>query len=402
MIDYERMKAMMANPDNQDRLAAVGAALSGLGSGRGSDISGFQESIRKRAAASETKDSVTANISAADLTDEQKRTLLAMPPEAAAQVLAELAFKEPAAPTQGVFDPISGALINPVTGATIREGAEKAPETTTLEQNARAYALTQGAPGTPEYQAAYAKVLAPTGPASTNVNVTTGDGTRLPPNVVDIDYSKGLMTLLDEGGRPYQEAIPGGIADTEREGTESEKAAEAAAAAERQQAVLDGKDTTTNVITNATDVLYNLDQERVQSSGVGASLAGFIPGSKNSDMNNHVATLAGMASFETLNAMRQQSPTGGALGGVSEGELKLLSASAGALDPTSPDFARDLANYERALLRTIHGPETGELLADQAQARRLAGDTTIEPANAPAPTATPQRRVWNPATGGFD
>lgn len=93
----------------------------------------------------------------------------------------------------------------------------------------------------------------------------------------------------------------------------------------------------------------------------GTSIVGAInPYSDSAEVMRQTSAIKSIASAEALNAMRRQSPTGGALGNVTEKELKLLSEQGGALDPNSPNFLRDLADYERALLRTIHGPEEGD------------------------------------------
>ena len=64
--------------------------------------------------------------------------------------------------------------------------------------------------------------------------------------------------------------------------------------------------------------------------------------------------------WSVFRAMRAASPTGGALGAVSDSENAMLAAKAGALDPSSPNFARDLDDYELTLLKIVHGPEAGQ------------------------------------------
>ena len=88
------------------------------------------------------------------------------------------------------------------------------------------------------------------------------------------------------------------------------------------------------------------------------------------------------ATIESLNAMRAASPTGGALGAVSDSENKMLAAKAGALDPSSPNFARDLDDYELTLLKTVHGAEAGERIfketrGDKPQIKPPATDAAL-------------------------
>jgi len=73
-----------------------------------------------------------------------------------------------------------------------------------------------------------------------------------------------------------------------------------------------------------------------------------------------VDVLKANASVENINAMRAASPTGGALGQASDSDIKLLQAKSGALDPASKYFVRDLADYTRSLLRTVHGVGAGD------------------------------------------
>jgi hypothetical protein len=45
----------------------------------------------------------------------------------------------------------------------------------------------------------------------------------------------------------------------------------------------------------------------------------------------------------------------------------MLAAKSGALDPNSPNFARDLEDYERTLLRVVHGQTKGDELFKQTR-----------------------------------
>jgi hypothetical protein len=93
--------------------------------------------------------------------------------------------------------------------------------------------------------------------------------------------------------------------------------------------------------------------------GVLGPLAAMNPATANAEIVRQVGTLKSMAAAENINAMRQASPTGGALGNASDADIMLLQQKSGALDPFSPNFERDLDDYERTLLRTIHGFEEG-------------------------------------------
>lgn len=105
--------------------------------------------------------------------------------------------------------------------------------------------------------------------------------------------------------------------------------------------------------------------------GVPGRVASINPASTNAELYRQVDVLRSQAQLGNLQAMREASPTGGALGSVTERELQILADKSGALDPASPNFLRDLDDYERTLLRTIHGPDAGDQIYE---ATRGGGD----------------------------
>lgn len=68
------------------------------------------------------------------------------------------------------------------------------------------------------------------------------------------------------------------------------------------------------------------------ATGYGALLDG-IPNTQAGALKNYLTTIQANLGFDTLQKMRESSPTGGALGAVSENENRLLQAVNGALDP---------------------------------------------------------------------
>lgn len=76
------------------------------------------------------------------------------------------------------------------------------------------------------------------------------------------------------------------------------------------------------------------------SPGVGgaANWLSFIPGSDAADVEKLTQTLQGNIAFKKLSEMKAASPTGGALGAISERELSLLSSSQGSIDPSLSFF----------------------------------------------------------------
>lgn len=90
----------------------------------------------------------------------------------------------------------------------------------------------------------------------------------------------------------------------------------------------------------------------------GATLSG-IPGTPAHDLAAIIDTIEANIGFDKLNQMRQQSPTGGALGSVTERELSLLSATLGSLKQSqSPDqFKQNLETLREQVRAIVHGSE---------------------------------------------
>ena len=83
-------------------------------------------------------------------------------------------------------------------------------------------------------------------------------------------------------------------------------------------------------------VMHNVDRaiDNVNwaTAGAGGALAGFVPGTPARDLRATIDTIKANLGFDRLQQMRDQSPTGGALGQVSEMELRLLNSAIQNLD----------------------------------------------------------------------
>lgn len=80
-----------------------------------------------------------------------------------------------------------------------------------------------------------------------------------------------------------------------------------------------------------------LSREMGFATGLGSDLTSKLSGTPAATIKNIIAMLGGKEAFEELNKMRLESPTGGALGNVTENELKLLMNQAAVIDPSSDD-----------------------------------------------------------------
>ena len=94
-------------------------------------------------------------------------------------------------------------------------------------------------------------------------------------------------------------------------------------------------------------------------AGFGGKILSNIPGSDAYDFNARIETIKANIGFDKLQAMRDASPTGGALGQVSEMELRQLNASMGNLDiGQSPEQLRkNLIAVREQYIRTIRAIE---------------------------------------------
>ncbi len=113
-----------------------------------------------------------------------------------------------------------------------------------------------------------------------------------------------------------------------------------------------------------------IEATREQTLGApGTSIVAAIPGvgaaTPSGEKVRQMNVLKAQAIVGNLQAMRDASPTGGALGAVTKPELDMLAAKSGALDPDSPTFERDVLDYTRTLLQTIHGKEAGDKIFRQ-------------------------------------
>lgn len=110
-----------------------------------------------------------------------------------------------------------------------------------------------------------------------------------------------------------------------------------------------------------------------------------VPGTGAHDLSGLLNTIKSNIGFDKLQSMREASPTGGALGQVSDFENRQLQATFGELmqSQSADQFRHNLMRVKRLFLEIVHGPE--------AAARLLERDTQ-----------TPRTRRYNPQTGQLE
>ena len=159
--------------------------------------------------------------------------------------------------------------------------------------------------------------------------------------------ASGYRNVFDDQGRfSAQELIEG-----------SPAALKLAAAQEKQEA----QERTTArrgslVSQHAQGIRESMESAILPVTGM-FSMTQDIPGTAGHDIAKRIDTLQAIAGFDQLNQMRQQSPTGGALGQVSERELKFLQSVIGSLElsQSKGQFLENLARVEATFAEIVHG-----------------------------------------------
>lgn len=190
------------------------------------------------------------------------------------------------------------------------------------------------------------------------VSVIGGGGTSVKVENMG-NIPAGYQVEYDEAGRPVaMKPLPG-----------SPAAAEAAAEAAKVEAGGERKAAITDTITNAAAIARDL-AAKPGNTGIAGAVWNNLSETEAAELRRQVGVLTSNATIENLTAMRQASPTGGALGSVTEKENAMLSAAAGAIDPNAKaaDFQRQLDDYERTLLRIVHGQSEGDKLFEETRA----------------------------------
>jgi hypothetical protein len=227
------------------------------------------------------------------------------------------------------------------------------------------------------------------GGGGTNVNVNTGNGPDLGKLSTDYGYvldpQTGKPVVDPQTGLPKAAPVPGSPAALE---------IEQAAKASENQAELAGR--AGNVVIEDIGRALNIIETGGPVSGLVGSGLKKIPGTDSYDTSQLLLTIKSNLGFDRLQQMREASPTGGALGQVSNQELNTLQAVLGSLEQ---EQSEEQLTYNLNRLNEIYS----EILK-KASAYPNAGQFGFG-GNAPD-TGTPQdggrRLKFNPETGGLE
>jgi len=177
--------------------------------------------------------------------------------------------------------------------------------------------------------------------------------------------SDGTVAINDRGA-PVQVPIGGGSIE--------QKAAELAtktADAGKQTKVAG------SVVLDDLDRAMAIAQQAPSATGFGGAISSAIPGTPAANLRSMLDSIKSNISFDRLQQMRQSSPTGGALGAVSDKEGQLLQSAYGSLEQSQSkeQFLQNLQRVRNIYMDIVHGPggaaggnlsRTGALPATQA------------------------------------
>lgn len=160
----------------------------------------------------------------------------------------------------------------------------------------------------------------------------------------------GGNIVYDDRGAPIAIPYQGGKAFEEQRLRE-----EAGAAADQRSATKSGI-----VLQNVDRALEAIRANPRFTTGVGAQATSWLDGTPARALKALLDPIRANIGFDQLQAMREASPTGGALGNVTERELTYLQDVLGSIDPAAgPQVIDDIKRLKNVYLDIVHGPNQG-------------------------------------------
>lgn len=184
-------------------------------------------------------------------------------------------------------------------------------------------------------------------------------------NEIVVDERGAPIAIPYKGGKPYME-----------------QEAAAAAAANKDASAGVKADIVTQDVTRA---LEKIKADPFWTTGFFGKWAAELGGNEATNVKRLIETVKANAGFKELQTMRESSPTGAALGNVTEKELAFLQATIGSLeqDQTAEQLQTNLERVKEAYLDIIHGPgnrpaEAGSPGGGAAQPGSPGGDGVVD------------------------
>ena len=218
------------------------------------------------------------------------------------------------------------------------------------------------------FQGSYNDFLSAKGKANaTNVSTTVNTGDQPDARPMADKPAKGYQRRWDqERGTWVDEPIPGG--EIERERQEAAQAADKLQTRKKTTAtvVLDDINRIRKIVSNDTEIpLFGST-----TTGMAGGLLSRVDSTQAGAVRNMLDTIRSNIGFDKLQSMREESPTGGAVGQVSNLENRLMQATFGALVQSQgkEQFMYNLERVEKIYDRIIN-----EGISDQEAENLLVG-----------------------------
>ncbi len=215
------------------------------------------------------------------------------------------------------------AYRNPLTGETRIESVDLGlpPQyTKTVDAGNRILAIPDNWDGDPSKLLTINKGLTPSQQASAVGGGAGGaGGTTLSP------AAQSWAQLIREGGAKISN-----VPATMRNEVARALASSDPVLSKANQNALQEADAALTAISNTKEIMKGIGSG---GSAIQRGLFGMLPGTEARSVNNNLDTVKALIGFDALARMRAASPTGGALGAITERELAFLQSVQGSLDP---------------------------------------------------------------------
>lgn len=342
--------------------------------------SGQQADQRQQALAQALGGALGANGGQVD--PQSLATVMALNPELGAQLvqrqqdMERQAAQDAAAAEQRQYErsrpiEVGGNLVDPNTYQPVYQAPQK-PQAQPADVQEYEYARSQGYKGSfTDFQTEMRRA------GATSVNVgPDGKMGQVPPGTVavpDPTQPSGFR-LVPMGGSP----------------AERDAQADANAATARTER----RTTTADIVIE--DITRGLDlaERGWGTTGFAGGLLQSVPGTPAHDLSRLLETIKANVGFDQLQQMRESSPTGGALGPVSDAENRLLQSVLGSVEQsqTKEQFDFNMNRLRNVFLGIVHGPSGPAPVRDRPQ--------SADPVSQPAAPAAPGGVFdWTPDGG---
>lgn len=359
-------------PERAIAMQGIGLGFSQLGAGQPVNLSPALDALNQRRQQAQMRKVMDQPGVMDRFSPQQRAALAAMPEGLATKILMDSMFAPPPKAVDGV---------QIVTGP----DAERLG----LDPTAR-YEVTRNPDGT-------LKNVSAIGSPTTTINVgPTGIDYGNPPTDMAWVRNPDGTVRMDERGAPMAAVVGGSKTDTDRVNTINEMAGSAIDAANKKASNDETKGRAGNVVLddiNRFRKLVKSDSWYNPATGLGASVASNVGGSNAANGAELALAIKSNIGFDRITQMRNDSPSGGGLGNVSDKDIAALQAVLGSLSQSQSE-EQLLYNLDR--LETIY-TDMLKKLEDYPDAEKY-GFAKADPENKP----TVKRLKFNPETGELE